>query len=833
MAVHPLADLTAEEVVQAANLIRAQHPGAQLAFKAITLEEPDKALTLQYLEAEHAGRSVLPPKRIAFAAYYIRKTTDFFTALVHLEAGEVAVTKQTGAGEHGNVDFAEVLEVEKATMACAEVQAEIARLQLPENLEVVPEPWGFGSDGGEDDMTRLFQVYMFLRDKTVPDSNHYARPLAFSAIFDPTAMRLVRIQRIATGADHTIAAETAPYKVKPGSDYVPAAQPQLRTDLKPLQVVQPCGPSFDVSADRIVRWQKWEMRVGFNYREGVVLRDVRYDGRPLFYRISLSEMCVPYGDPRSPYHRKMAFDLGDVGAGMVANNLRLGCDCLGSIAYLDGLVCDRDGQPVVMPNAVCIHEQDNGIGWKHTNYRTNNAFVVRNRELVVQTILTVSNYEYILAFIFNQAGEIEYQVRATGMLSTTAIDEGLNVDFGTVVHPGVLASFHQHILSLRIDPAIGSYTDGNTVVQQEAQQMPMDAFNPYGNGYRAVKTEIAQEGGHDLDWTKSRAFVVKNPHIANPVNGLPISYKLEFPPVPTLMSHPESYNAKRAEFADHHLYLTKYRPDELYSGGKFTNQSRGHNGIKSWIEKNHATIIDEDVVVWVQFGLNHFPRIEDFPVMPVEKVSVVLRPVNFFTKNPALDVPPSSQATNQSVLVSGDKTDCASGCAKLRTTVTKLRSEERQEARSPPQQLLPTGQQKEVADMQRRMLSKEEEEAAGPEVEVRREDQEKINRFSRLHQRELNLEEELKAKNKEKEELDDITMELELIDEDDKVPYKIGDAFFQVRANQAQEMVGIAAAKMEESMGELEDSLGSIREEMTRLKVDLYARFGRSINLET
>lgn len=66
----------------------------------------------------------------------------------------------------------------------------------------------------------------------------------------------------------------------------------------------------------------------------------------------------------------MAFDLGDVGAGMVANNLRLGCDCLGSIAYLDGLVCDRDGRPVIKENAMCIHEQDAGIGWKHSNYRT-------------------------------------------------------------------------------------------------------------------------------------------------------------------------------------------------------------------------------------------------------------------------------------------------------------------------------------------------------------------------------------------------------------------------------------------------------------------------------
>ena len=87
------------------------------------------------------------------------------------------------------------------------------------------------------------------------------------------------------------------------------------------------------------------MRIGFNYREGMVLRDVCYDGRPLFYRVSLGEMCVSNADPRSPYHRKMAFDLGDVGAGMVCNDLKLGCDCVGSIAYLDGLVCGGDGNP--------------------------------------------------------------------------------------------------------------------------------------------------------------------------------------------------------------------------------------------------------------------------------------------------------------------------------------------------------------------------------------------------------------------------------------------------------------------------------------------------------
>ncbi|KAI2622604.1 Prefoldin subunit-domain-containing protein [Xylaria nigripes] len=134
--------------------------------------------------------------------------------------------------------------------------------------------------------------------------------------------------------------------------------------------------------------------------------------------------------------------------------------------------------------------------------------------------------------------------------------------------------------------------------------------------------------------------------------------------------------------------------------------------------------------------------------------------------------------------------------------------------------------------MNRRMLTKDEE-TTGDEVEVRREDQDKINKFSRLHQRELNLEEELKNKNKEKEELDDVTLELELADEDEKVPYKIGDAFFHVSLSQAQEMLVSSTSRIEDELSELEDKMATTREEMQQLKIELYARFGRSINLET
>lgn len=360
-------------------------------------------------------------------------------------------------------------------------------------------------------------------------------------------------------------------------------------------------------------------------------------------------MSVPYGDPRSPYHRKSAFDLGDAGAGATANNLKLGCDCLGSIQYLDGVISDEEGRPTMMQNCVCIHEKDAGILFKHTNWRTNRACVVRNRELVLQSILTLSNYEYILAFIFNQAGDLTYEVRATGILSTQAIDEGVKVAFGTVVHPGVLAAVHQHIFSLRIDPAI----DGrqNRVVYEEAYAMPRDPeWNPHGVGYEIKENTAVVSGGFDLDYKLNRTFKIVNNAVRNPVNSEAVGYKIHVPPFQPMLADPNSFHHKRAEFADHSIYVTKYAPDEMFAAGKYTNQSRGGSGVRTWASRND-NVVDTDIVVWVQFGINHVPRIEDFPVMPVEMIKVGLRPVNFFTKNPGLDVPPSEQSFNKSVLV--------------------------------------------------------------------------------------------------------------------------------------------------------------------------------------
>lgn len=265
-------------------------------------------------------------------------------------------------------------------------------VSLPKKLSIIEERTNRilpGADGIGDD-ERLWQTFMYMRDPknaSEADSNHYALPLPISPVVDPVSMKVVRIDYLPTGKDNNVS-EPGPWKPKPANEYTPEYQ-ELRKDLKPLNVVQPEGVSFSVTQEgtsHTINWQKWSFRVGFNMREGMVLYDVRYESRPLFYRLSLSDMNIPYADPRHPFHKKSAFDLGDAGAGIMANDLKLGCDCLGTIQYLSAILNDDKGNPLEMPNVVCIHEQDGGIGWKHTNYRTGRAAVVRQRELVLQSM---------------------------------------------------------------------------------------------------------------------------------------------------------------------------------------------------------------------------------------------------------------------------------------------------------------------------------------------------------------------------------------------------------------------------------------------------------------
>jgi len=204
---------------------------------------------------------------------------------------------------------------------------------------------------------------------------------------------------------------------------------------------------------------------------------------------------------------------------------------------------------------------------------------------------------------------------------------------------------------VRIDPAIDGHE--NTVIIEESHPVKLNKVtNPQGNFYEVRKTPVERSTFFDANPSLNRVVRMVNTRKINPISGNPVGYKLTPLATQLLLADPDSIQARRAQFAQHHVWVTKYRDGELYAGGRYTLQSRREvDGVSDAVKRGDA-VNDDDVVVWSVFGITHNPRVEDWPVMPVEVFQLMIRPADFFCKNPAIDVPSNKNLTSE--LVSSD-----------------------------------------------------------------------------------------------------------------------------------------------------------------------------------
>jgi primary-amine oxidase len=620
---HPLEPLSAEEIVIAVATVRAQkNVGKQWRFPTVVLKEPAKEVVLNFTP----GDSI---KREAFLILLDNETGKTYEAVVDL--GDCAVTSwQHIPDVQPNIMADELAECEAAVKADPQFQ-EILKQRGITNMDLVMvDPWAVGNFGFEDEKgIRLSRALIWLRSS--PHSNGYAKPVdGVVPVVDLNKMEVLCIEDYGTA---TIPPEPGEY----ASEFIP----QFRTDIKPLEITQPQGPSFTVRGHE-VRWQKWQFRIGFTPREGVVLYTIGYEDqgrvRPIIYRASLAEMVVPYGDPRIQHFRKNAFDIGEHGIGMLTNSLRLGCDCLGDIYYFDAFLTNSRGEVAAIKNAICMHEEDYGILWKHTDWRTEQVEVRRSRRLVVSFIATVDNYEYGFFWYFYQDGTIQYEVKLTGILLCGALAD--TPGYGTLVAPELNALNHQHFFCMRLDMDVDGQS--NSVYEVNTHAEPIGESNPYGNAFYAESTLLATEleAQRIIDPLAGRYWKVVNPNVMNRL-AQPVGYKIL--PGENILSfaHSDAPIVKRAGFITKHLWVTPYQPDEYYPAGNYPNQHPGGEGLPKWTQANRV-IANTDLVVWYTFGHHHIPRLEDWPIMPVAYCGFYLKPVGFFDRNPSLDVPPTA-----------------------------------------------------------------------------------------------------------------------------------------------------------------------------------------------
>ncbi|MGQ4618552.1 primary-amine oxidase [Nocardia sp. R7R-8] len=432
----------------------------------------------------------------------------------------------------------------------------------------------------------------------------------------------------------------------------------LRDSQKPIEITQPLGPSFTVDGN-LVEWEKWSLRVGFDAREGLVLHQIGFrDGervRPIIHRASIAEMVVPYGDPSPVRSWQNYFDTGEYLVGRYANALELGCDCVGDITYFDAVLAGETGEPRILPNAICMHEEDFGVLWKHTDLWSGSQVVRRQRRLVISFFTTIGNYDYGFFWYLYLDGTIQFEVKATGIVFTSAYP-GPDYPYASELAPGLGAPYHQHLFSARLDMMVDG--PGNRVEEVESRRVAMGPGNPHGNAFTLARTALTRESEAQryADNRVGRTWHIVNPTVTNRL-GRPVGYALHPESRETLLADEESSIAKRAGFATKHLWVTRYDPAQRYAAGDFVNQHAGGAGLPAYAAADRS-IDNEDLVVWHTFGLTHFPRPEDWPIMPVDYTGFVLKPVGFFDRNPSLDVP----ATTSAHCAAQQSADGCAGC---------------------------------------------------------------------------------------------------------------------------------------------------------------------------
>ncbi|TXG50214.1 hypothetical protein EZV62_022738 [Acer yangbiense] len=591
---HPLDPLSPAEITIAVTTVRAAGATPEvrdgMRFIEVVLLEPDKqvvALADAYffppfqpslIPRSKGGPfipSKLPPRRAKLVVYN-KKSNE--TSVWVVELSQVhAVTR--GGHHRGKVVSSRVVPDVQPPMDAEEyAQCEAAVKDFPpfneamkrrgiEDMDLVMvDAWCVGYYSEADAPSRrLAKPLIFCRTESdCPMENGYARPV--EGIY------------IVVDMQNMVVIEFEDRKLVP----LPPADPLRnytrgetrggvdRSDVKPLKIVQPEGPSFRVNGC-FIQWQKWNFRIGFTPREGLVIHSIAYvDGsrgrRSVAHRLSFVEMVVPYGDPNEPHYRKNAFDAGEDGLGKNAHSLK------------------RDGK-------------------------------------------------------------IEAEVKLTGVLSLGALQPGESRKYGTMIAPGLYAPVHQHFFVARMDMAVDCKPGEafNQVVEVDVKVEEPGGNNVHNNAFYAEEMLLRSEmqAMRDCNPLAARHWIVRNTRTVNRTGQL-TGYKLVPGSNCLPLAGSDATILRRASFLKHNLWVTPYARDEMYPGGEFPNQNpRIGEGLPSWVKQNRP-LEETDIVLWYVFGITHVPRLEDWPVMPVERIGFMLMPHGFFNSSPAVDVPPNA-----------------------------------------------------------------------------------------------------------------------------------------------------------------------------------------------
>ena len=609
---HPLDPLSADEITRAIQVIAASGKVNRATRAAgLTLKEPDKAAVLAWQPGDPAHRQALAVLRI---------DSETYEAVVDLDRNEInSWTHIPGAQPAIRSDeWAAAQDIVKADPRW---QAAMLSRGYQSFDRIFCESLSAGFFGLPRDQGRRL-LNMPCYDVAGAETNIYARPIdGLVATVDIDAGEVIDL------IDEGVV-PVGPAGHEFGPSYV-AAPP-----MRPVRTEAPEGWNFTLRG-RMVDWQGWSFHLGFDQRFGPVLSLVARtnggDRRMVLYQGHVSEVFVPYMEDAPSWSFRTYLDAGEFGLGTLASPLAPGIDCPEGAVFLDADLVGASGRPHTRERVICIFERDIGAPlWRHYEGFTGTHAGHPATELVVRSIPSVAHYDYVLDYVLTLDGAIRVNIGATGIDAVQGgHSHGGSHDHGNTVADGLVAIYHDHYFSLRLDLDV----DGpeNRFLRERIEPVALPGSAGRRSFWQIVPEPLTAEAA--LAARPGReVWRIENPSGITALGHHP-GYEIEgFGPVSLLSL--EDWPQRRAGFSAANLWVTKRRPGELYAAGPYPNQSRGGDGLPVYADGEPLEA--GDLVAWYTLGFRHVTRPEDWPVLTTVWQGMTLRPYGFFTRNPAV-----------------------------------------------------------------------------------------------------------------------------------------------------------------------------------------------------
>jgi primary-amine oxidase len=624
---HPLDPLTENEIKMAVTVVKKDKSLTEFArFPNISLQEPDKQTVLNFKKGDAIPRQ-------AFLVILEPRLNKTYEAIVDTKASKIISWQEVSTGQPPLLD--EEYEIlDQVAKADIRWQEAMKKRGITDFENVIIDGWATGmmSEKEQASGKRLIRGITYYKGKD--RNNYYGAPIeGLSVTVDLNNRQVFEVRD--TGI--------VPFS-KANFDYDEKTLSPLQKALKPLRIQQPQGTTFQIKGNE-VSWQNWKFRYLMHPREGLVLYLVTYNDkgkdRMILYRAGLSEMLVPYSDTSREWAVRSAFDVGEYRFGWLSTPLDKGNDVPENTVLLNTLFADDNGEPYIGENIIGIYEKDAGILWRHYDFNTETFEGRRARQLVVNTVAAIGNYDYGINWIFHEDGTLEQRSDLTGIMLAKATHDVTNAhnhgdQFGTLVAANVEAINHQHFLNFRLDFDVDGVK--NSVTEMKVSTLSPEK-NPFGNAFTMSERNLQQESEaiRDVNLAESRAWMVMNKNQKNSL-GMPTSYMLM--PSTNSIYYPnfQANSRQRGEFATHHFWATRYKANELYAAGDYPNQGKKGRGLPQYTADNES-LDNEDLVVWYTYGVTHIPRPEEWPIMTVHPAGFKIMSWGFFDQNPVLNVP--------------------------------------------------------------------------------------------------------------------------------------------------------------------------------------------------